>query len=938
VTTSNLTPNAGLDEEVASNTARTPDIRAPSKRSFRWVRWALSCLLLLLVLGATALHLTIRRYAAVLTNAPVTFANQQQERQGEQRLAAMVRQNPSEPAVDDLYDRLQPFREIAPFDQDANDHANTFDGYGTCGVLIFDANGDGRLDVNLTHNGDNWTRPTDDNGVLAERRRPQRNGLYLNMGNQPSGEPILVQVSELTRRNETYQREELLPENFLFPRSSPDESLDRVGRIATSATAADLNGDGRLDLMVSSILPGMIYSHPTTQSALGQFVRPFGRKAVHSKAPLTAQGLGFLAAPEIRDERNMVRPSARGQEPYGANSVFLNMGDADGDGVPEWRDVTDEYGLGGSRSSAMLSAADIDLDGDLDVYEINAMDPDLWPGGATALAGAPNMLYINQLAETGRATFVERGAEMDVDGRYDEDNPVPDYYRLKKLPLLPRDYSVALGKFEPYKPDLLEVNGYRSEAGEISWATVWQDVNDDGYPDLWVANDLGFLRLHVNQAGKRFIRTPHARSNTSGFWMSLSPADFNGDLKEDLFAGNMGGATMNLSIPIPDLYSLFDPDIVSATLAQQFFGDSHDSMHALIDGANLAVELKHRVWHSKILPPDSSIPNNLRTFGGMVKLREGSFDPGSIDPYEFAWGTTVIDVQNDGLPDLYWIGSLFGRGGGIFPVMGTGPGRLLVNATQSPQQPRLVDMTVEHHVLNIMDIKYDKLKSEGYIYRDAPAQNWGKRSVVRSGDVSVWGVQGVGAIEHITNQDLIQTSENGRGAISGDLNDDGFADMIVTNLGGYDSRSPKATNLKAKVDGKIRVIPAHDANFPTPTNYEAGPIRVFLNTYSANNWIKIELIDDTEGTFNRFAVGAKVVVNDKQMAVQRSGNGGFISNYFGPLLIGLGSESARSLVVRWPDRARTETRITLPGHSKGTLRVRKSTGQAQWVPKEGATQ
>lgn len=828
---------------------------------------------------------------------------------------------------------VEPFREVELFDDDAKDWSNFFDGYISAGALVFDANGDGWPDVYLTHNNAAWTRPTDEDAVLLDAPRIRGNGLYLHQGLDSEGLPIFSRIDKIATGNDTYVEEELLVENYLFPRERLGDSQSRTGRTSTGAVAADLNSDGRLDLLVGNTLPGMLWSHPKTQRVVGQFVRPVGRQAVNTKTPLSALGLHLLKDYVADDQIDDRRPSARGPEaePVGANSVFLNLGDRDGDGLPEWRDASRELGLEGRRATTTLLASDFDLDGDLDVFETNIMDLDYWPGGATGLAGAANQLYVNRLAETGELRFDERSAAMDVDGLYDEHNPVPEYYRLYKWPFLPEIYSIALQRFVSYRPEFLEVNGERSEPGQISWAAVTQDVNDDGYPDLWVANDFGFLRLYVNQRGERFAAaTDHPRAGQTGYWMSLSPADFNGDLEEDLFAGNMGGATMNLAMPIPDLHSMFEPVMASSTLVGQFFGFTHDSMHALIDGASrFRREMPHKVRHSRILPPDAALENNVRSFP-LVDREDLPFAPDGLDPYEFTWGSTTIDVQNDGRPDLYWVGCLYGRGGGIFPITGTGPGRLLVNATRTAGRLRFVDLTAEHHVFNIQELRYDKLESEGYVYRPSPLQNWGKRSTVTSYDVSVWGFQGPGIVERITNHDLIQTAENGRAAVAADLNGDGFTDLIVRNLGGYDSRSSQASNLKARVDGTVQVIPAHDANFPTPTGYEPGSTRVFINTYGDNHWIKIRLVDDSEGSFNRDAIGARVVVNGKYVKVKRGGSGGFISNYCGPLHFGLGQDRVRSVKVEWPDKQRTVTVATEQDLRNGVLTISKTDGIVGW--------
>ncbi|MFQ5571591.1 MAG: FG-GAP-like repeat-containing protein [Rhodothermales bacterium] len=821
-------------------------------------------------------------------------------------------------------EKPSPFIEVDAFDDDARCWSNQFSQYGAAGLLVFDANGDGRLDVYFTQDGQNWTRPTDDNGILLDEPRYQHNALYLNQGNNENGHPIFRQISELAGANDTFEAEELLIEDYLFPRQDATDSEKRWGRSSNVAVAADFNNDGRLDVLVGNEPQGMFWSHPKTQRVLMQFVNPVGREAKKAKQPLAAQGLYFIDY-EPRLSLEDTRESARGIETEGANSLYLNMGDADGDGLPEWRDASSETGIEGFSTTYSLSVADIDLDGDLDVYVGNTMDMDYWIGGSKYWAGGANRLYINQLAETGELRFVERASEMDVDGVYDENNPMPDYYKLRRIPFLPPEYSIWFMKYIPFKPDFLEINGQEGEHGQISWSTVFQDVNEDGYPDIWVANDMGHLRLYLNKEGKRFIEADHARTGMSGYWMTFAPGDLNGDLNEDLFVGNLGGAVMNHAFVTPDPNDLFEPVILNATIFAQFFNNKHSTRHALIDGRDRTAELPNRVRHSGVLPPDVTIPNNYRRHAP-PGWSLPPFDPDELNAYEFSWGATSFDAQNDGRTDLYYLGCLYGRGGGLFPMSGTGPGRFFANATEPGGELRFADRTAEHHLFNIEELKYDRLESEGYVYRKAPRQNWRSRDMVYSYDRGNWAMQGPGIQERVTNQDMIQTAENGRAVVAADLNNDGYPDLLLRNQGGYDSRSSDARNLHVMMDGRPRVLPAHNYNYPSPTNYEPGNSRLFVNTYRKNNWLKVRLVDDTPGSYNGDAVGARVILNDRFLRIKRIGQGGFLSNSFEDLLFGLADGTAQSLVVQWPDKARSVTRITLDAVKNTTVVISKTHG------------
>ncbi len=818
-----------------------------------------------------------------------------------------------------------PFVEIDPFDEDAKSWTQFFSQMGGEGLLIFDANGDDLLDVYLCQDGQNWTRPTDVNGVLADQPRAMANMLYLHQGNDAEGNPTYKSVGELARANETYVEEELLVEGYLFNRKTTEDSKQRPGRASYVAVAADLNADGLQDLIVGNVTEGMFWSSDQTSRVLQQFVDPIGRQSRKAKLPLTPFGKHLIQY-EPRSGLDVQRKSSRGLEYEAANSLYINLGDRDGDGIPEWEDASRSAGIEGFRPTSSFSVADFDLDGDLDIYTANHMDHDYAVGGATQLAGGVNSLYMNQLAETGKLEFIERAGESDVDGTYDAGYPAPDYYRLRRFPFIPVEYSFMLIKMEPYQPGFLEIDGVEAEHAQISWASVAQDVNLDGLPDLWVANDFGYLRLYLNRDGVHFDRVEHARSTRSGYWMSFAPADFNGDLAEDLFVGNLGGSVMNnATVPYTPM-DLFDPVMLTATISAQFLADKHDSTHAVVDGADWNRELPLGVSHSSILPPDVAIPHNYRREAYDRRIPEGRFEVDTLDPYEFAWGSTAFDMQNDGMMDLYWIGGLYGRGGGLFAVTGTAPGRLLVNVTSDPAEARFADQTAEHHLFNIQELQYDRLQSEGYIWRKSPSQNWNKRDRVTSLDRSTWISQGQHIQERVTNQDLIQTSELGRAAMAADLNNDGFLDILVRNKGGYDSRRSDAVNLKARVGERVSVLPAHDNNYPTPTNFEPGATRVFINSYSENHWLKVRLVDDTPGALNRDAIGARVIINGKALRVKRAGDGSFGSSALTDLAFGLGQDSAHVVEIHWPDRDRTVTRLDLNDVHDRTITISKTRG------------
>ncbi len=80
------------------------------------------------------------------------------------------------------------------------------------------------------------------------------------------------------------------------------------------------------------------------------------------------------------------------------------------------------------------------------------------------------------------------------------------------------------------------------EVGLVSSA-LWNDVDQDGWPDLLVACEWGGVKYFHNDEGKGFTdfsdRAEFSAAGT-GWWTSLASADFNGDGRPDYVAGNVG--------------------------------------------------------------------------------------------------------------------------------------------------------------------------------------------------------------------------------------------------------------------------------------------------------------------------------------------------------------------------------------------------------------
>ena len=216
-------------------------------------------------------------------------------------------------------------------------------------------------------------------------------------------------------------------------------------------------------------------------------------------------------------------------------------------------DVTEDSGLGDTEWGMGCAAADYDNDGDVDLYVTNY---------------GPNRLYRNDgkghftdVIETAGCQSVAYStgvsfADYDRDGFVDV--VVADYLNLKSLPENAkaewRGFAVYPGPraYEPLKiylfrnkgdgtfEDVTEKSGMGNAPPAYHFTCVWADVNEDLYPDLYVANDSMPGYLFMNQRDGTFVEdgllagVSYSEDGTEMAFMGAAFGDPNGDGHWDL--------------------------------------------------------------------------------------------------------------------------------------------------------------------------------------------------------------------------------------------------------------------------------------------------------------------------------------------------------------------------------------------------------------------
>ncbi len=269
----------------------------------------------------------------------------------------------------------------------------------------------------------------------------------------------------------------------------------------------DSDGDGQLDIYLinGAATPGVHYETPP-RNALYQNRGDGAFADVTEKAGVGDTGYGMgMAVGDYDNDGDLDLYVGN----FGRNTLYENRGDG------TFVDVTTKAGVGDERWASSCAFADVDLDGFVDLYAANYHNFSYENHRVCAEGGSGLQLYCGPEAFDGVADVLYRNRG---DGTF---------------------------------VDITEQAGLHSTEGK-ELGVVFGDVDLDGDPDLYLANDKTLNFLYINNGKGVFAEsgllagTAYNEDGDVEAGMGVDMGDYDNDLYPDLFVTNFQWETNTL--------------------------------------------------------------------------------------------------------------------------------------------------------------------------------------------------------------------------------------------------------------------------------------------------------------------------------------------------------------------------------------------------------
>ena len=384
-------------------------------------------------------------------------------------------------------------------------------------------------------------------------------GVLLQRFEQSEGERRLFAdcTESILKGNESYRRQLQLGYPYWLQRIQDTRQMTLLGTPGTAL--GDVNGDGLEDLYLCQPggLPNRLFVQQPNGS-LKDFTEESGTGWVES-----CRSALFVDLDNDGDQDLVIASYAR-----------MVVSRNDGKGRFSVAGIM-ELGIGAMG----VSAADYDGDGDLDLYVCHYSRGDLdLEAGATVIGSGGQFVY------------------------HDANNAGRNYLYRNEIQSGSWDFQ-----------DVTEEVGLDVNNRRFSLAAGWEDYDNDGDQDLYVANDFGRNNLYRNDDGRFVDVAPEVQGEDRASGMSVSWGDADRDGVMDLYVANMFSAAGNRIAPQEG----FSP------------GSSAETRGALLRFAR----------------------GNTLLVQEEGKFRDASEELG-VTMGRWAWSSMFADINNDGWEDL----------------------------------------------------------------------------------------------------------------------------------------------------------------------------------------------------------------------------------------------------------------------------------------------